>query len=753
MSKNKIIIGWKLEEPLLTFEGSSILSVSGEQDCPVIATEIHSDYLEADIRSETSEGFYDVFGNAFHTLDGSHLYVTNSTLQSTQMWTPVFYLHGDRVISHTFTESIRQTSSNTYHLKTIGLMELYGTFECAANGPTTGTAKVNNFNWLIRNRTGYGFDRTGKIFEHLQEYCKTSSESDVNLTGIFLAGTARDAYQQLALATGSAYKLMPSNGVFMFSPISTNANTIDMSRVYIDIGVEYSDIPDRLELTCYRYTTGAAYQDLYASTEEEPTGRRLITYKLPIPKPQSYSTTGDLTVIKSGVGGAIVEGHGTFRAAPYKIETAVVVRGVDEESAKNILRIDGQLVSFESAETIADNIWNYVTINQKIKASIILDGETAGNCYQVPNAFGYSSNAHLEKFSFSGSGIVKCDCEFVPGFIPSVNSFANSIVLTGSGVFNVPSEVFDSDNPRIQVTVIGGGTGGQSGQAGRDGKNAAAYPTTAVYPTVFRTDEDKGRAGAGGSGGRILTSIIENPSRSYYYSCGIGGAGGIAPEEKNLQSYGKDGTATKFGDLTSDDGTRLSKGYCDLSTLKYYGKTTTNEGSSNGSLANELYDSLTGHQNGTSVYKKGYPGVATPPGLRQTFLPPNDWYWFPDNGISAPFKTYSSSYGWLNAYGGYGGGAAALANGKDGKLGSLSGDTFTTGNGGDGADATLPGAYILDYNPDAYGWGGCGGNGGGIGGDAGGYPQGVKFKSGTPGRGGRGGDGGRGAPGCVIIHW
>lgn len=227
-----------------------------------------------------------------------------------------------------------------------------------------------------------------------------------------------------------------------------------------------------------------------------------------------------------------------------------------------------------------------------------------------------------------------------------------------------------------------------------------------------------GAGGEGGLGGRILSADLDVFSGTVF-------------------AYSAD-TATTFGTLSAQNGSRSDAGFTDPVTGDVFGK-KGDDGSAGGDGGGG------GSANGSNFN----------PGENGTGVPPNTG----GAGSEGNYKRFEESEtvyknGYLLVAGGTGGGGAAVGNNGQDAVQPL-----TSGvRAGAGANAAPP------SNAVNYGCGGYGGNGGGGGGGASGLylRHGAYLYDGTPsgtwldlagGAGGSGSTGGLGGAGCIIIYY
>lgn len=547
--------------------------------------------------------------------------------------------------------------------------------------------------------------------------------ADYPVYGWLPVQSKREALYQLMFAY-DVNLIKTENDSVMFTWIyASDPAPIPDNRIYDSGEVVYDALAKRIELTEHSYIKSGEsdYKMLY-DNQDGVAEDILVTF----PEPYYDLTPTNLTILYANANCAYISGIGTLKGKPYVHGTNVKVKFNDANPGGSTVSVtDATLVGVHNSENVMKRLYDYYTKRQTVKNSIVLSGEECGKNYAFLDPFYDRSRGYIRKMDISGSAILKADCEIITDYEPTGqgSNYSHSVVLSGSGTWTVPDEVFEKDVPSIRVYIIGGGDGGNSGLKGKDGKaytnNSQAIPTGGAH-------------GENGNGGKIYAVTIDNPTQSYPYSCGAGGKGGAGLcTSETIQNHGSNGQPTTFGPYTSAIGLSTPDGVTnfqsgDVFGRKYPSRESGNGG--NGGYYNATYDFTFPADDAAS-----YDGTLYMAGLIG-FGP-----------ISLVSGQWTGS-----VYGGYGGGAAVGENGHDGtKPSSNNWDTVYTGNGGNGGNAT-----IKAPNATEYGCGGWGGYGGGGGGNTGYFiADGITVSPGTPGVGGYGGEGGDGAPGCILIYY
>ena len=551
--------------------------------------------------------------------------------------------------------------------------------------------------------------------------------------------TKRDALHQLLFATGVILKKDASGNILFSYPTNTNVGSISEDRIFIDGSEEYPEHINSIEVTEHSYysRSGTTETTIFDIENAPSTGAYYAAYKTK-PIVGAPTATG-VSLLEYNCNAAVLIGSGSLTGKPYVADSATTIRKLANfEDGKTITVTDATLVTLQNSASIADKLESYYGNAKRIKNSFLMDGESCGLQYALKNPFGENVEGFLAKVSQRPSSILKANAEFISDYtIPSESNvdYTNYVILTGNGTWDVPEEVFEKDTPRIRVVLIGGGQGGYSGYAGHDG--------AVTQKGGGSSAASGGKGGNPGHGGNVYDVVIDNPSASYSYSCGIGGEGGAISQSAEQSNQGNNGTDTEFSDGTNDyssaSGFPLANGYRNFFSGSIY--------------ASQLkHNQWNTDISGTGIGQGGTGGyIEMPDG--------NSSYWYNGGGAIQVFSSgvfvggiwgspYNTSGGYATT-GGMGGGAAAGENGKDGSEGTKS----SAGNGGDGGNATAIPPKATTYSDSYYGYGGSGGYGGGGGGCSGTISIYHSASVGIGGKGGYGGKGGDGGDGCVLIYY
>ena len=573
-----------------------------------------------------------------------------------------------------------------------------------------------------------------------------NSINDLSVYGWIDICSKREALHQLLFAFGVILKKSATGNILFTYPTDTIAGTISQDNIFVGGKEEYLEHTNEIDVTehSYFYDSSESAVTIFDNTNAPTSKAYYAEYKN---RPIKERVTTNVLVLEENCNAAVLWGGGSITGRPYVVDSAVVKRSIaNYEDGKTVSVTDATLVTAQNSAVVTDRLEAYYGSANKVKNSFVNNGETCGLKYNLINPFGEAISGFLARISQRPSSFLKANAEFVCNYEPPSYGvdYTNYVILTGNGTWEVPQEVFEKDVPRIRVVLIGGGTGGSSGYAGHDGSDSVI--------DMSMTPAQGGEGGESGSGGNVYEIVIDNPSASYSYSCGVGGSGGDISTSTEISNSGSIGTDTSFSDgvnySSSASGTRLTNGYVNLFNGDIYAKPLKYAN------WNKPIDSFSGWYYGRGGFSS-YRTVRKEGGstyLYATYAPGYCYGVFDQSGKSwggaAMGRTYEASGYWWTTGGGGGGGAAGGTATK-----GTDGTRYKGGNGGNGANAELVPAKATTYKNNYYGYGGQGGYGGGGGGCGGILSNAYDETAGVGGKGGYGGKGGDGGDGCVLIYY
>lgn len=543
--------------------------------------------------------------------------------------------------------------------------------------------------------------------------------------------SARDNLSQVLFALG-AYLSVDLNGAIRIENLWDGvASEIGANRIYTGASVTRSSPVSDVAVLEHNYSKfGSEEIELFTGATEEGD---IVTFSNPC---HTLRAEG-FDIIEQRANYAVLSaGNGSLYGIEYVHTTRKIQRHIADVTKNEQIVEAATLVSLANSNGIADKLASYYKCTEIIDADIVAAKEKAGHVVSVINPFTRKPvNACIVSKDDDFSSITKAGCQMLVDFKPEglqTKTYDAFELIKSNTTWTVPEGV-----ERITVVLIGGGQGGQSGAKGDKGVDRIGGSGTG----------QGGKKGQGGQGGKILTFTLDvTAGQTFIAKIGTGGAGGQCTTTENTD--GTFGTATTFGDYSSDDGASTPQGHVNLINGEVYGL-PGGEGISDGGNG-DTYD-----EDGAAVYfpfgwyydenderfytigdecKSGEPGG-----------------WERKNGTNPDGQEWSAV-----AYGGGGSGCAFAIPGAEGGWGSVDwNNNWGFANGGDGAKGANAKTRFTKKSTDGFGIGGQGGNGGG-GGGYGGEAQ-HTFSSyqwqGSAGEGGLGSQGQRGSNGCVVIYF
>ena len=758
---NEILIGSK-ENPILSLDNDNIISVNGNLACDLLCETIPVDTLEIQCR-------YDLMNVVFSPIDydgmrtsaGKQVYARSAgtdDVLNIPYASGLWYYNGGSYIGKFYVVDAQRTGKSVYTIKAksaIGVLDVmpyYG--KLFVNTPLSDA--IND----IILTDGMRRTETPFLLALAESIVLGSNLDTVTVTGWIPVCTKREALHHVLFAQGINI-LKSENDAFLVSRITNlNAGEIDPNDEYDGGSVDLTERVKSVEVTEHSYVQSPNAEPvvLYDNTETlVDLGTTVIFDSAPIVA-SSLLASGTLVILASNENCAIVTGVGTLTGIPYTHTTNVISRvNGSNADGQSISVSDATMVNAVNSNAVADRLYDYYSQKREMKIPIVLSGELCGLKYICTSPFGEKKEAFISSMSVTASAIAKADCKMISGYEPPERpgELTHLVVLTGSGVFKVPQDVLETDNPRIRLVLIGGGQGGQGGGHGQDGK--------AMIVAGAENLAQPGEPGKNGNPGKIYMLQIDGAflEKEYSYSCGSGGKGSTGHYHDEAPYDGALGEPTTFGEYSSDSGNIPVSGFLDPTSGSVYGGPSP-----------DFSGIMRSGRGGGTV------NMTTEDGFRVLALPP-------ESGVVVLNEKYAASYGGkpgdiLELDGGKGATSEGSLNGPylgmtgggsggpipvhtradyyypwDGKPASVSGNVITLGDGGcgfDGLDAPSP----LSLSKTAYGQGGIGGHGGPGGGSSGFLTykmSGYTVVDGNINMGGRGGHGSDGAPGCILVYY
>lgn len=458
-----------------------------------------------------------------------------------------------------------------------------------------------------------------------------------------------------------------------------------------------------------------------------PKGKRVTGVLVDFAEPMHDLTIENAEILESGANYAVLSSsaNAVLKGQKYTHTQRVISRSSNTGGPPNVpVSSECCLVNQLNAELVADRLMAYYGYGKTVEADIVVDNQRPGDAVTFTDPFGSATTGFIADMDLTMSAILKARVNIVSGFVPTAsgNYYNNVMVITESSSVTIPAEC----KGKVRVVLIGGGDGGEAGESGEDGDSGTTYASVTAAGTggVFAGDPGNGgKGGKGGAGGKILVATMSvKAGQTLSAVIGQGGAGAI------FGGLPGSGTATKLGNLTSDDGASAN-GYVPIN-----GDTTYAMPGRNGEPGGR------GQEAGSGLAAGDRPAVTYD----------GDIWTAGSEGTYAIAQVTTPELTAAMGVGGRGGGAAVGADGTTGANG-IAVENGGTGEavGGDGANGATPIAADDGVIPGQGGQGGHGGGGGGGGGTA----IAVSALAGKGGTGGKGGAGGNGADGIILIYY
>lgn len=627
--------------------------------------------------------------------------------------TPLIFFHDDEQMGIFYVQKISRTSINTYH------------FAC--------TSTVGLLDETYHDGGIYTGETVKEVCEDicspLTVYVKTNLQN-IKLYGWLPIATRRENLTQVLFAIGATFKVDFDGAIRIEGLWSGEASAIDAGEIYASGTVDYATPVTEVIVTEHAYSQSAT------ETTELFKGTTSAGDKITFDEPCYDLAASGFSILASGANWATVSaGSGVLTGKKYTHVTRQVMQQIKPKTRELVTQSDNTvkvenatLVSLVNATAVAERLAEYYSHNERINYKIATKRETPGDVVKIAHPYGGTVSGCIESADITVSGKLAAEESVLIDYFPpdiGVQEYYDTVeVLTKDGTWAVPENVTS-----IRVVLIGGGSGGSSGCEGEDGKN--------VYNGG--AGGKGGIAGAGGEGGKVYSVEMDvTPGTNYAVQIGAGGKGGVYSADGSVA--GTSGVQTKFGSLSSENGSSSDIGFADPVNNQFYAQ-VGDDGIKGGDGGNGGEANYTSDDSKVRAGKDGGNALGYAGG----------------KGASGSGGKHD---GQIGVSGGGGGGGAAMGNaGGDGNVGRLEWAHFDIteyqgygwlakgGAGGSGGNAT-----IIPNTPTMLGCGGGGGHGGG-GGGGGGLTQAASTWSHSGGSGGNGSSGGDGAPGCVLIYY
>lgn len=600
-------------------------------------------------------------------------------------------------------------------------------------------------------------------------YTLEESLQNVEIYGWLKKASRRDNLRDVLFAIG-AQVVRDANGEAVFQPYEAEPHpyAILPSTFYkTGSSVNNGTPATQAILTEHAYAarTTDETETLY---DGEIVGEDLITPKgakvngiiVVFDEPHYDLEVSSAQLLEYGVNYAVLgsSAYGSLIGKKYTHTQRTLVRDGKATGVPNVVRSSKcTLVNIRNSPSVADRLIAFYGYATKVTVDMVITTEKPGDFVSFIDPYGRPMYGYIQSLEITMSKVMKARATIICGFIPPVDvpMYLHHEFFFSNATWTVPEGVTS-----VRVVCIGGGPGGPSGAPGGSGKIGRSYTlgphklwgsNKYYYQTYNEIAPGMGGEGGAGSegaeGGKVYSNTIKvTPGQQIAIVIGQGGEGGVC-DGTNVVA-GNPGTATTFGDLSSESGASIPNGYLEEITGKTYagkGETGVAGGAGVSCEAVDVPDEFWG---GTTVQWNyiipagvAHKGVTTVPGMEQSSVV------YKSTEDVGSMSSSSGMRSWY--YGrGLGGGAAAGANGP----------SATERLGATGATPVAPDDQTIPGN------GGHGGHGGGGAGGAGGAQAETRRYEGysgsnatvsqvSPTAGGPGGKGGKGGPGACFIYY
>lgn len=639
-----------------------------------------------------------------NTLDAD-VYNTDHSIKNFVVDTPVAYLKDDKRVASFYLQDIERISRNQYSIHAV------------------------SFAGVLDNQTHYGGIYTGQtVGEVVPQICGSipvyvaSNVASIKLYGWLPIASRRENLAQVLFAISAAVSDDDTGAIWIQGLEPEKKRDVSEDETEESASVEYTSPAIDVIVLEHQYTEGQEEITLF---EGATSAGDIITFSEPC---HSLVASG-FTITESGANYAIVSsGSGKLTGKKYVHSTREVkgkrTQARDAGQNESKIRVEeATLVSLVNSRAVADRLAEYYACAERIVADVAYQSDDAGDVLSQYHPYdGNMVQTCIESLDITLSGRLLAKMTSLVGYIPpdisQIEYYDTFEILTGSGTWTPPK---GAKNAR--AVLIGGGTGGQSGTNGKHGEQVNQPSYMQARTSKYQLGGDPGKGGLPGTPGKIFqTELKITPGVGISYACGTAGPGGTNGGG-DTPTDGKPGTATTFGEYTSESGSVPENGFQNpLNQTTYANKGNPGEDGAKGGdggyfdLGDDDEVFIHGQDGQDVGNAKGGPG--------------GQGYW--GSGRSA----YA---------GGGGGGAAHNKNGGSGK------SHTDKGTGGDGASPEKP------KKPN-YGSAGHGGHGGGGPGGTGGWisegsPDDTPSERTNLGAVGVGSDGGDAGDGCVIVFY
>lgn len=555
--KHEIKIG-ALDAPLFEYDNESIKEQNISQAAGLIGQELSIDNITMTIRAKYEEThdiemYVPKDAEGIVTADGSYLATGDSKgphiseLVNVPYGTPLYYYSNDALVGKFYTTPVERISKEDYKLYGISAIGLLDKMESGGGllNCTFAEAVAIVLSTDINGNSGG---------QTVIDYMVTPDVAVTRVYGWLPHDTKRNNLYRIMFATGvNIIRGNDGNPIFTFI-YPTSPKDIAKTKIYDAGSVTYNKPASSISIVEHAYSVAGTEQEetIFDNSTVGTAVKQQIWFSDAPIIPNTVRATGNLTFEQLTVNGAVVTGNGMLIGKPYTHSTQTVTRTneANAETANIITVQNATMVNYLNSENLLNRLFAYYCGvdgkgTQTIKNELIANEDEndteliCGANYTLLNPFEEDVEAYMQSIDLSTSTFGKASCEMIANYVPagSEGLYEHYLILDkdtfekDGGVFNVAERCPGARE--ILVIMIGGGQGGQAGWPGKNGQDASVYTWVtgdfdlAVY-SAGAEGGDGGDGGKGGHPGKVLYQTISNPSPTYNYTIGHGGAG--APE-------------------------------------------------------------------------------------------------------------------------------------------------------------------------------------------------------------------------------
>lgn len=465
----------------------------------------------------------------------------------------VTYQHDNALIGKFFLSSVKRVGASAYDLSCVSAVGLLAGSMHLGGLYTGQTAAVV----------------LADIIGGMVEYTVDDKVKSVKVYGWLPYATRRDNLHQLLFAVGASITKTVAGTLNIKYLTANDPKLISTDRLYAGGSIDHNTPATEAQVTEHVYFASANDQTntLFDNTDGSGTANnQLVTFDGPH---HDLTVSAGLTIVSSGVNHAVLSGTGTLTGKAYSHQTKIISKQAEAPAGtEHVVSVtDATLVSPVNSSSVAERVLAYYSGAYHATMGLVVGEERPGDSVRYTNPFEEVDTGLIKSMDINISNTLKADATITGGYVPtgSGNDFEHCVVLTGSGTWTVPAGV-----KKIRVVPIGAGDAGFDGADGEQGTGASGRSTqnnatatlsrgqsVSASTSANLSERQKGEGGTGGeagSPGKVLEADLAVTAGSQFsYRCGVGG-----------QSNGAKGTASTFGDLSSDGGAIYTNGFIDI---------------------------------------------------------------------------------------------------------------------------------------------------------------------------------------------